>query len=92
MYKDIYLPSLMRERNITNDRYTKVSEQKATEIALAVQHMYHSNGIPIEVTQKVITKKSPAVSVTLHSTGITLRLGVFGKKTSITKVTPKRRD
>ena len=37
MYKDIYLPSLMRERNITNDRYTKVSEQKATEIALAVQ-------------------------------------------------------
>lgn len=92
MYKDIYLPSLMRERNITNNRYTKVSEQKANAIALAVQQMYHSNGIPIEVTQKVITKKSPAVSVTLHSTGITLRLGVFGKKTSITKVTPKRRD
>lgn len=92
MYRDIYLPSLTRERNTTNSRYTKVSEQKANEIARAVQQMYHLNGIPIEVTQKVISEKSPEASITLNSTGITFRLGVSCKKTTITKVTPKGED
>lgn len=89
MYRDTYLPSPKRGKIATSNGYTKISEQKAKEITQIVCDLYSTNGIPVEVTKEETCERVPEASVTVSPVGLTLRLGINLKKTTVTKVTPK---
>lgn len=89
MYKNTYLDDPLRETIIQNSQYASVTRDEACRLAEIAREMFQSNGIPYEVQQAVHSEKSPEVSVMFNKSGITLKIGVTCKKTTVTRLTPK---
>lgn len=89
MYKDTSLISPLKGEIIKSNQYTNVSEQESKYLALVVQEMYKNNGIPYQVTQTMHRNRSPEAAITISHTGITFKLGLNWKTTTVTTLTPK---
>lgn len=89
MFKSTYLDDPLRREIVKNNQHTSVSEKEVYSLVAAVQDMFKANGIPYEVQQAVSRERSPEASIKVSKKGITIKIGITWKTTTVTKFTPK---